>query len=174
MGPETLVRVAEPGGVVRVMLEYPFSGSRLAAVDAAGKLPLPPFVRDTLDRRGRADSLLIGRHEEDPCLIAYDRPFAAIVLADVERRRLAEEAIAPQLHHARARRAFGFVAAVEVEAGAIVLPELMRRRAAIGAQALLVGTGGMFEIWDAQVALERGDPDLRELANFFLNQKLAA
>ena len=156
------------------MLEYPFCGSAVAAVDKAGRLALPSFLRETLDRRLAHDALLIGRHEIDPCLVAYDRAHIASIHADVERRRLIEEPVAPHLHHARARRAFGFVEAAAIDQGRVALPELMRRRASIGALALVVGTGGMFEIWDAELARERGDPDLRELASFHLENKLAA
>jgi MraZ protein len=151
-----------------------FSGSGLVTVDATGRLNLPCFVRDTLDRRRAADRLMIGGHEADPCLIAYDRAFAAFIHADVERRRLAEELVAPRLHHARARRAFGFVEAAEVSGGAVVLPPLMRRRAGIEAQALIIGAGGTFEIWDAQAAIARGDAVLRELAAFHLEVQCAA
>ena len=156
------------------MVEHPFSGSGLAAVDPTGRIRLPAFVRETLNRRSAGAALLIGCHESDPCLIAYDRPYAAVIHADIERRRLAELTAAPRLHHGRARRAFGFVETADVAAGAVVLPPLMRRRARIGDLALLVGTGGTFEIWNAQSALAQGDPDLRELAAFYLDSQLAA
>jgi DNA-binding transcriptional regulator/RsmH inhibitor MraZ len=156
------------------MLEYPFCGSAVAAVDQAGRLALPSFLLETLNRRLARDALLIGRHEADPCLVAYDRAHVASIHADVERRRLIEEQAAPHLHHARARRAFGFVEPAAIEQGRLTLPALMRRRAAVGAHALIVGTGGTFEIWDADLARERGDTGLRELAAFHLHNKLAA
>ena len=155
-------------------MEHPFSGSSLVTVDRAGRIRLPAFVRETLNRRAAGGTLLVGCHESDPCLIAYDRAFAAIIHADIERRRVAELADAPHLHHGRARRAFGFVEGADIANGAIVLPPLMRRRARIGDLALLVGIGGTFEIWDAQAALAQGDPDLRELAAFHLDSQLAA
>lgn len=148
-------------------------GHALCLVDAGGRLTLPAFALDTLNRR-RADWLTVGCHEADPCLIAYDPDFASLILADVERRRLAEEDVAPSLHFARARRAFGFVDRPRIESGAVMLSPLMRRRASIGATALLIGTGGAFEIWDAASALSRGDPDLRDLARFHLERQQAA
>ena len=146
----------------------------MARVDASGRLRLPAFVQSTLSRRTAGRTLLVGSHESDPCLIAYEPAFAAHILADVERRRIAELAAAPHLHHKRARRAFGLVEPVEAEGGFIVLPALARRRAGIGDCALVIGTGGTFEIWDAAVALDKGDADLRELAAFYLATKLAA
>lgn len=155
------------------LLEHPFTGSGLTALDASGRLRLPMSVLATLNRRG-AGTLLIGVHESDPCLIAYEPAFAARIHLDIERRRLAEQAAAPHLHAPRARRAFGFVEAADVENGAVTLPALMRRRARIGDSALILGTGGTFEIWDPGLALEKGDADLRELAAFHLDTKLAA
>ncbi len=127
-----------------------------------------------MNRRGAGGTLLIGTHDSDPCLVAYEPAYATIIHLDIERRRIAEQAAAPHLHPARARRAFGFVEAADVESGAVTLPPLMRRRARIGGNALILGTGGTFEIWDAAIALEKGDADLRELAAFHLDTKLAA
>ena len=155
------------------MVEHFFSGSGVCVVDGAGRLLLPAFVRETISRRSAAHRLFIGSHESDPCLVAYDAGFVSIIHADVERRRVAEQAVSPQLHFARARRAFGFVEPADIAGGKIVLPALMRRRARIAELALLVGTGGTFEIWDARTALERDD-DLHELAAFHLDRQQAA
>ena len=74
----------------------------------------------------------------------------------------------------RARRAFGWVAEADIDGESAVIPAMMRRRARIGALTLIVGTGGTFEIWDAELALERGDADLRELAAYHLDSRQAA
>ena len=146
----------------------------MCAVDAAGRLRLPRFVRETLNRRGAGTSLVVGSHEADPCLVAYEPAFAAVIHADVERRRIAEQPVAPHLHHARARRAFGWVAETGLEGDSVTVPPMMRRQARIGDLALVVGAGGTFEIWDAHVALESHDADLRELAAFHLDSRQAA
>ncbi len=146
---------------------HPFMGNALCGVGVGGKLVLPPFVRAGLARRFDSDRILIGIHEKDSCLIAYDRGFAEALAADAERRRIAEEASDPCAHHARARRLFGFVAEAEVDArGRIALPPMMRRRAGIESEALLVGIGGAFEIWSPEAALGAGDPVLADLVAF--------
>jgi MraZ protein len=48
---------------------------------------------------------------------------------------------------------------------------MMRRKGRIEDQALFVGVGGTFEIWNPKLALESGDTDLRELAAFRLEEK---
>ena len=157
------------------MLDHLFSGSALCAVNAGGGLILPGFVRIILGRRSEVRSFLVGSHECDPCLVAYDRRYARILHQDSERRRIAEERDAPEASARRLRRIFGFVEEIGFgDDGAVVLPAMMRRRARIGARALLIGVGGAFEIWDAQAAFDQADPDLREIAAFHLDAQQAA
>ena len=157
------------------MIDHLFSGSALMAVHAGGTFILPAFVRATLGRRTDERAFLLGSHAQDPCLLAYDRPYARILHQDCERRRIAEEQDAPEASARRLRRIFGFVEALGFgDDGAVILPPMMRRRARIGAQALVIGVGGAFEIWGAEAALDQGDPDLRELAAFHLDEQHAA
>jgi DNA-binding transcriptional regulator/RsmH inhibitor MraZ len=157
------------------LIDHLFSGSALCAVHAGGGLILPTFVRTTLGRRTEARSFLVGSHERDPCLVAYDRSYASILHQDSERRRIAEERDAPEASARRLRRIFGFVEEIGFgDDGAVVVPAMMRRRARIGARALVIGVGGAFEIWDAQAALDQADPDLREIAAFHLDAQDAA
>lgn len=157
------------------MIDHLFSGSALCAVNAGGALVLPGFVRATLGRRSDLRAFQIGSHEHDPCLLAYDLNYARILHQDSERRRIAEEERDPEASARRLRRIFGFVEEIQFgDDGAIVLPPMMRRRARIGANALVIGVGGAFEIWDAQAALDHGDPDLREIAAFHLDAQNAA
>ena len=156
------------------MLDHFFSGSALCAVDKAGRLTLPAFVRATLARRGADRELTIGAHESAPCLMAYDRSVLPMLHADLERRRIGAETEDAEAHNLRLRRAFGLAEHCEVDAGVVTLPPLMRRRARIGALALVVGAGATFEIWDAETARASDDPDLAELAAFHLEFQSAA
>ncbi len=147
----------------------------MCAIGKGGKLALPGFIRTTLSRRSDAGVILAAVHETDPCLVGYDPAFARELAADCRRRRLAEEASAPHAHHARARLLFGFVEEARVDgSGRVTLPRMMLRRAGIGERALVIGAGGTFEVWNPQVALESGDPDLRELAALSLEFQQAA
>jgi MraZ protein len=155
--------------------EHPFLGNALCAVDGAGRLTLPPFVRSTLSRRSDARLIFAGCHESDPCLVAYDRSFARTLAFDCRRLRLRDATLAPAAHHARIRRAFGFVAPLEMDSrGKVALPPMLLRRARIERSALIIGTGGAFEIWSAQSALASSDPDLSEIAAFHLDYQQAA
>ncbi|HYI47297.1 MAG TPA: hypothetical protein VEX35_02425 [Allosphingosinicella sp.] len=157
------------------MTDHPFIGNAYCAVDGAGRLTLPPFVRSALSRRSGARLIFVGCHDSDPCLIGYDRSFARTLAFDCRRQRLRSELGAEGRWNTRLRRAFGFVELVELDMrGKVTLPPMMLRRARIDGGALVIGTGGAFEIWNPQRALDAGDPDLSELAAFHLDIRNAA
>jgi MraZ protein len=152
-------------------LEYIFNGSALGTVNDSGGVALPPFVRTTLERRSDSSAVVIGLHERDQCLRGYNRGHVPIIHAEHERRRLVDDR--PQHHDVRARRTFGFAEeALRDRDGRIALPPLMRRKGRIEDLALFIGTGATFEIWNPQLALESGDPTLRELAVWRLEEFL--
>jgi MraZ protein len=151
------------------ILDHLFNSSALCTVDVGGCVSLPPFVRTALERRSDSPAVVIGLHDTDPCLRAYDRGYARILHADHERCRLTESS--SEAHHLRARRIFGFTEEASYGLdGKITLPPLMRRKGQIEDFALFVGTGGTFEIWNPQLALEAGDVALRELAIWRLDE----
>lgn len=153
-------------------LEHLFTGSALNAVDAKGRLSVPASIRSVIERRSDAKAIIIGAHEIDPCLTAFDRNYARNLYSDNERRRLAEEGADPQAHFTRARRTFGVTEEVPYDSsGRIILPPMMRRKGRIEDLALFVGVGGTFEIWNPQLALKSGDSELRELAAYRLEER---
>ncbi|MGZ8998538.1 MAG: division/cell wall cluster transcriptional repressor MraZ [Allosphingosinicella sp.] len=151
-----------------------FQGSALNAVDAKGRLAVPAFVRNVIERRSDSRAIVIGAHEVLPCLTAYGRGYARNLFNEMERRRLVEEQKGGSVddHYARAHRLFGMVEDVPYDpSGRIVLPAMMRRKGAIEDLALFVGIGGVVEIWNPRTALEKGDRDLKEIAAFRLEEK---
>ena len=155
-------------------LEHLFNGSALNAVDAKGRLSIPAFIRGVVERRSDAKAIVIGAHEVDPCLTAYDRGYARHLHIENERRRLLEEGRGggDSTHFRRARRTFGLTEDVPYDpSGRIIMPPMMRRKGRIEDLALFVGVGGTFEIWNPFVALEHGDDELRELAAYRLEEK---
>ena len=130
-----------------------FGGNALATVDSAGRVRLPLFVRETLAHRSEGRRLVFGAHENDPCLSSYEPAYRA---AFFDRNG--------------SRRIFGFAEEAEYDArGRVTLPRMMRWKAKIGLLALFVGTGGAFEIWNPELALEAGDPELRQMAEYRLH-----
>ena len=163
------VPVCIGGGTMGV--EHIFSGSAVDAVGSDGAVPLPPFILRVMENLGDG-RVMVGAHETDPCLTAWEPRRAPALQAEVERKRLRDEAVGASAadHHARARRAFGFVEDAIIVRGKLMLPPMMRRKGRIGKRVLFVGTGGGFEIWDPETAREAGDPDLREIAEYRLGE----
>ena len=148
-------------------LESLFSGNALQSVDAEGAMVLPAFVLRALARRSESRQVMFSPHELDPCMNGYDEGHAAWLFAETERRRLRDESfgLATDEHHRRARRAFGAAESAAYDArGRIVLPPAVRRRAKLDGAALIVGTGGSFEIWNPDIARASGDDELSRLA----------
>jgi DNA-binding transcriptional regulator/RsmH inhibitor MraZ len=153
-------------------MDHYFSGSALGSVDRNGRVALPGFVRSVLARRTGGDALLFGRHEADPCLIGYDRSRIPQLAAELERRRLRDEAegLDAVAHHARARRLFGLASEASVDGrGRVLLPELERRRLAIAGHALFIGTGAAFEVWSLERACTEAG-EVAEIARFHPEQ----
>jgi MraZ protein len=156
------------------MVEHLFKGNHFCAVDQAGRMMLPEFARRTLALRLSSSRILLGVHETEPCLVAFDSAELAEVRSDCQRRRMAECAT-PHQHSFLLRRLFGFMSEVDVRAsGRFEIPAILRRRGRIGDAVLVIGTGAALELWNPQVALESGDPDLRELTEFHLDTRIAA
>jgi len=136
-------------------------------------LCIPHFVRTAIERRSGLTEIMLGRHDEDPCLVAYDLPYRGSLHVELQRRRLFEErsGVSAKPHHARMRRIFGTAEQLSYdEDGVLELPPMLRRKAGIGGSALFIGTGETFEIWDPSVAMECGDDDLMDLASEMLRE----
>jgi MraZ protein len=151
-----------------------FSGHALEPVDSRGGMQLPSFILAALARRSEARRILFSPHEEDRCVTGHDESFATWLFAEEERRRLREESLGlgPAGHHRRARRLFGAAESASFDSnGRILLPEAVRRRAGLAGMALLVGTGGSFEIWNPEIARDNGDETLAALAALQANHE---
>jgi MraZ protein len=148
-----------------------FSGNALGALDEKGRVRLPPFILREMARHEDGGRVLLGVHEKDPCLTGYGSGLRPRLQAELERRRLRDEAIGlpPDDHHARARRTFGMVEEASYdESGRLTLPPLARRRAGFGRSILFIGAGSHFEIWDTSLAMAEGDDELRFVAEYRL------
>lgn len=162
------------GTDLKVELEHLFNGSALNGVDAKGRLSVPAFIRAMIERRSPEKTIVLGKHETEPCLVGYDSAYKGTLLDDVRRRRLRDEeqGVDARVHHARTRRAFGLTESAPYDSsGRIILPPMMRKIAQIEDMVLFVGAGETFELWSPKLALESGDPDLVELAAYRLEER---
>ncbi|GAA0322903.1 hypothetical protein GCM10009087_36480 [Sphingomonas oligophenolica] len=150
-----------------------FIGSAICEVTGGGEILLPRSFRETALARSPDGRLLVGMHEESPCLVVYDRIFAAQQQWDLETRRTSFLGAKPEAHYSRLRRAFGLVEQIVLTPdGMITLAPPMRQSGQIGSSAMLVATGQRFEIWDLDLVLESADADLIALATFHLKLRI--
>ena len=148
-----------------------FSGNALGALDEEGRVRLPSFILREVTRVGDGGRLLLGAHETDPCITGYVSSLRPRLEAELERRRLRDEALGLPVdaHHARARRTFGLVEEARYDdRGRLTLPPLARRRGALARDILFIGAGSHFEIWDPSLAIAEGDEELRYVARYRL------
>lgn len=155
-------------------VEHLFRGNALNAVDAKGRLSVPAFIRAKIERRSDEKLIVLAPHEAYPCLVGYDANFDAEIYAENERRRLREEEADPTAHFARNHRTFGAAEEASYDtSGRIVLPPRMRLKSGIEDLALFVGAGAVFEVWEPRRAIEVGDAELKEIAEFWLAERSA-
>ena len=157
-------------------LEHLFQGSALNAVDAKGRVSVPAFLRQVIERRGDARNIVLAKHDAFKALSAYDPAYAALKHAKLE--RLAEKTEtdpASELDYAR-RTMMAFGATEEVpydSSGRVLLPPMMRAKGGIEELALFIGVGETFQIWNPRLFL--ADPnipdDMKDIARFRLDER---
>ncbi|HEU0133180.1 MAG TPA: hypothetical protein VFR28_00005, partial [Allosphingosinicella sp.] len=96
-----------------------FSGNALGALDEDGRVRLPTFILREMARHEGGGRVLFGVHEKDPCLTGYGAGLRPRLEAELERKRLRDEALGRPAddHHARARRTFGLVEEASYDEG---------------------------------------------------------
>ena len=157
-------------------LEHLFQGSALNAVDAKGRVSVPAFLRQVIERRGDARTIVLAKHDHFQALSAYDPAFSALKHSKLERLLEKQETDpAADLEHAR-RTMMAFGATEEVpydSSGRIILPLMMRRKSAIEDLALFIGVGETFQMWNPTLFL--ADPnipeDMKDIARFRLEER---
>lgn len=160
-------------------LEHLFQGSALNAVDAKGRVSVPAFLRQVIERRGDARTIVLAKHDNFPALAAYDPAYAALKHAKLERLAEKQETDpAADLDYAR-RTMMAFGATEEVpydSSGRIVLPPMMRSKGKIEDLALFIGVGETFQLWNPKLFL--ADPnipdDMKDIARFRLKERGAS
>src|SRR6476646_2754187 len=171
-------RLARERGV-DVALDHLFQGSALNAVDGKGRVSIPSFLRSVIERRGDAEQIVLTKHQNFPCLSAYDPAYAALKHAKLERLLEKEETGADAQLDYEQRNLMAFAATEEVpydSSGRILLPPMMRRKGQIADLALFLGTGETFQIWNPDLLLKdaRIPEDLKDIARFRLEERRAS
>jgi len=120
-----------------------FRGANKVTVDAKGRLAIPTRYRDRIAQR--SDSQMIITVDRQ-CLLIYPLPD----WEEIERKLIRLPSLNPQ---ARRLQQFmvGYASDVALDShGRVLLAKELREFAAIDRQALLIGQGNKFELWDEE------------------------
>lgn len=139
-------------------------------MDAKGRLSVPAFIRQKVERRSDEKLLVLALHERFQCLVGYDANYSAVKQERAE-KRLGDD---PDPLAELELQAGMFAGTVDVPydpSGRIVMPPRLKRRADIADLAMFIGMGGEFQIWNPHIALKSESRQLRDLAADLLEEK---
>lgn len=140
-----------------------FSSNSTHKIDAKGRVSIPATFRKVLEARGGAEVVLIPRLKGEPAIegLSLDR-FGQMADALDEMNPLEPATIA------LSNKIMGQARHIQLEdTGRIVLPADLRAAADLGEQALFVGLGQTFQIWNPEAyATRQAEMDAFAMENF--------
>jgi MraZ protein len=152
-----------------------FSGYGLSPIDAKGRVALPPDLRLTIDANSAERILILTQHDSDPCLIGYDRGWANLLAAEIERDEALERAAGRTFdRHNSRRRAFAITERLPFDtSGRFVLNGFLREDMKLTNFAFFAGVGNIFEVWNPQTLLNavQVDDRIKRACRWHMSQK---
>ena len=124
--------------------EAVFRGATKVTLDAKGRLAIPTRHRERL--QARCEGQLVATVDRDYCLLIYPFPD----WEEIERKLVRLPSLNRQARRLQ-RLMVGYATELEIDAhGRILLPKELREFAGLGRQAILIGQGNKFELWDEE------------------------
>ena len=125
-------------------MEQAFHGAAVITLDAKGRVAIPTRHRDALLQGGK--SLVLTAHP-DGCILIYPAPAWEAVRARVE----GFPSFHPQASWWK-RLLLGFEEHIAADStGRVLLPPALRQHAKLERDAMMVGQGRYFELWDSGI-----------------------
>jgi MraZ protein len=133
-----------------------FRGASKVTLDAKGRMAIPTRYRARVEER--CDNQLVVTVDRDYCLLVYPLP----EWEEIERRLVRLPTLNRQARRLQ-RLMVGYATEVELDGhGRILLSRELREFAGLDRQAMLIGQGNRFELWDETRWTERRDAWLEE------------
>ena len=151
--PARISRQKSDSGHVQITV---FRGATKVSLDAKGRMAIPTRYRERL--AARCDGQIIVTVDKDHCLLVYPMPD----WEELERKLVR----LPSMNKA-ARRIVrimvGYATEVDMDgSGRILVSKELREFASLDKQAMLIGQGNKFELWDEATWNEKRDAWLSE------------
>lgn len=119
-----------------------FRGATKVTLDAKGRMAIPTRYRDRI--AARCDGQLVATVDLDYCLLLYPAPD----WEDIERKLMRLPTFDKKARQLQ-RLMVGHAAEIEMDGhGRILLSKELREYAQLDRQAMLIGQGSKFELWD--------------------------
>ncbi len=121
-----------------------FRGATKVSLDAKGRLAIPSRYRERII--ARAEGHLIATVDRDYCLLIYPLPD----WEEIERKLVRLPSLNKQARRLQ-RLMVGYATEVDMDGhGRILVPRELRDFASLDRQAMLIGQGNKFELWDEE------------------------
>jgi MraZ protein len=128
-----------------------FRGANQLTLDVKGRMVMPTRYRDRLQER--CGGKLVVTVDKDQCLLIYPMPD----WEEIERKLMSLPTLNPQARRLQ-RLMVGHATDLEIDShGRVLLPPNLREFAALTRDAMLIGQGARFELWDEARWNERRD-----------------
>lgn len=128
-----------------------FRGATKVTLDAKGRLAVPTRYRERI--ASRCDGHLVVTVDRDYCLLMYPLPD----WEEIERKLVRLPSLNKQARRLQ-RLMVGYASELEIDGnGRVLLPRELREFAGLDRQAMLIGQGNKFELWDETRWNERRD-----------------
>jgi MraZ protein len=128
-----------------------FRGATKLSLDDKGRLVVPTRYRELIAERSQGR--LVVTVDRDPCLLIYPLPD----WEQIERKLMSLPTLQPQVRKLQ-RVMVGHATDLELDGhGRMLVPPELREFAGLGRQAMLIGQGNRFELWDEARWIERRD-----------------
>ena len=127
-----------PGGLLM------FRGATKVTLDSKGRLAIPSRYRERI--ASRADGHLVATVDRDYCLLIYPLPD----WEEIERKLVRLPALHKQARRLQ-RLMVGYATELDMDShGRILLTRELREFAGLDRQAMLIGQGNKFELWNEE------------------------
>lgn len=155
-----------------------YQGDGIGLVDDKGRVAIPSALRTTLaanapKANGKdGGTIIIGAHQRNRCLIAYDPGYIDILAEKLDRREAEHTDEDGEFDYNIKRRAAQGEAAPFDGSGRFIMPAFPRFHAGIGGHAFFYGVLDYIEIWDPRTLVDTPDaPELmKSMARFHMSR----
>nr|WP_233150628.1 division/cell wall cluster transcriptional repressor MraZ [Sphingomonas sp. BT553] len=156
-----------------------YQGDGIGLVDDKGRVAIPSALRATLAANApKADgktggTIIIGAHQKNRCLVAYDSGYLDILAERLDRREAENTSADGEYDYNIKRRAAAGEAVPFDGSGRFIMPAFPRFYAGIGEHAFFYGVLDYIEIWDPQTLIATEDMPVvvKEMARFYMQSK---